>query len=70
MRQTKLGSLIESTLNILSGFFINVAIGVYLFPFFGFNITWNQSFAIGVIYTIIAIARSYIWRRIFNHIKL
>ena len=66
MTQTKLGSFIEAWVNIVIGFAINWTANMLIFPLFGFAVTGGQAFWIGVIFTFISLARSYIIRRWFN----
>jgi hypothetical protein len=66
MTQTRLGSLIEAFINVLIGFSINFVANLVIFPFFGFHITLGDNFVLGLLYTIISIARSYVIRRWFN----
>lgn len=66
MMQTRLGSLIESLLNVAIGFTINWTANMMILPLFGFAVTGAQAFGIGVLFTAISIARSYCIRRWFN----
>ena len=66
MNQTKLGSLIEACINFLIGFTINFIANMLILPLIGFHITASQNLFIGVLYTIISVARSYVVRRWFN----
>ena len=66
MNQTKLGSLIEAFVNIAIGFGINFAANLIVLPRFGFNVHPSEAFGIGLVFTVISIARSYIIRRWFN----
>lgn len=66
MTQTKLGSLYEAGFNVLIGFAINFVANLYVLPLFGFHITLTQNLAIGAIFTVISVARSYLIRRYFN----
>jgi hypothetical protein len=66
MTQTKLGSLYEAVFNVLIGFAINFVANLYVLPLFGFNVTLTQNLAIGAIFTVISVARSYLIRRYFN----
>lgn len=66
MTQTRLGSLYESLINIAIGFTINFCANLLILPLFGFDVTVSQNFGIGVLYTGISIARSYVIRRWFN----
>lgn len=69
MRQTRLGSVIESLANIVIGFAINWAANLLVFPLFGFDITPSQAIHVGLIFTAISLVRSYFLRRIFNRIR-
>jgi hypothetical protein len=69
MAQTKLGSFVEAWANIAVGFSINWVANMVIFPYFGFNIRAGQAFEIGLIFTAISLARSYILRRYFNGLK-
>lgn len=66
MTQTRLGSLYEALMNILIGFSINYVANLLIFPMFGFHISHRANFLMGVIYTGISLARSYVIRRWFN----
>lgn len=66
MNQTRLGSLIEAIINVIIGFTINYTANMLIFPLFGFHITPGANFALGLIYTVISVVRSYCVRRWFN----
>lgn len=66
MTQTRLGSLYEALINVLIGFGINYLANFVILPLYGFHITASQNFSMGLIYTGISIARSYVIRRWFN----
>lgn len=66
MPQTRLGSLIEATINVVIGFAINFAANLVILPLIGFQISVAQNLFIGVLYTLISVARSYCVRRWFN----
>ena len=66
MNQTRLGSLIEALANVVIGFGINWTANMLILPLFGFYVTGAQAFGIGVFFTVISIARSYVLRRWFN----
>lgn len=67
--QTKLGSFVESWANIVVGFTINYCANLLIFPLFGMHISPGNNFLLGVIYTGISLARSYVLRRWFNSLK-
>lgn len=68
--QTKLGSFVESWANIAVGFTINFVANLVILPMFGFtSLTPAKNFAIGLLYTVISLVRSYVLRRWFNGLK-
>jgi hypothetical protein len=67
MTQTRLGSFIEAVINIIIGFAINWGMNMLVLPWFGFDITGGQAFAIGLIFTVVSVARMYAIRRWFNN---
>lgn len=69
MAQTRLGSFAEAWANIAVGFGINFTANLIVLPWFGFNVTASDAFGIGVIFTGISLARSFLLRRAFNSIK-
>lgn len=64
--QSRIQSLIEALLNVAIGFAINFTANLFIFPLFGWEISVSQNLGMGVIYTAISIARSYVVRRGFN----
>lgn len=69
MAQTRLGSFAEAWANIAVGFGINFTANLIVLPWFGFNVTATDAFGIGVVFTGISLARSYVLRRWFNGLK-
>jgi hypothetical protein len=66
MRQTKLGSFIEACINILIGFAINYIMNLLILPLFGFHISLMDNLLMGLLYTVVSVARSYVVRRWFE----
>jgi hypothetical protein len=67
MTQTRLGSLIESLINVIIGFGINFCANLVILPLFGFTaLTVKTNLYIGLAYTIVSVVRSYVIRRWFN----
>jgi hypothetical protein len=64
--QSRLHSFIEAWANVAIGFGINFVANLLVLPLFGFHVGAAQAFGIGLIFTAISIARSYIIRRWFN----
>lgn len=70
MAQTKLGSAVEVFLNLLVGYTINFTANLLILPLFGFQtLTVTKNLEIGLVFTVISIARQYIIRRYFNGLK-
>lgn len=68
--QRKSHSILESIVNTIVGFGINFTANMLIFPLFGFHISPAANFLMGMIYTGISIARSYVLRRVFNGIMI
>lgn len=66
MTQSRLESLIETVINTCLGFIINYCANLVILPLFGFHITPGANFLMGLLYTVISVARSYAVRRWFN----
>lgn len=66
-RQLRRHSVAEVLLNTATGFIISYTAGLFIFPLiFHHSVSAGQNFWVVFIYTVISIARSYIWRRVFN----
>ena len=66
MSQSRLASFVEAWANIAVGFGINFAANLVVLPWFGFAVTAGDAFGIGLVFTAISLARSYVLRRWFN----
>ena len=66
MQQTRLGSLIESAMNIAIGYVVALASQITIFPMFDIHITMSTNLWIGAWFTAISLVRSYVIRRWFN----
>jgi len=64
--QSRLASFAEAWANIAVGFGINFAANLIVLPWFGFAVTAGDAFGIGLVFTAISLARSYVLRRWFN----
>ena len=60
---------IESLIDVGSGFILAILIQLYIFPFFGLFPTVWDSIGIALIFTVVSILRSAIWRNFFRKIK-
>ncbi len=65
--QSKTESLVEATLNTASGFIVSLLVSWAIYPLYGFKPSFGQLTSITVIFTVVSILRSFLWRRYFNH---
>jgi hypothetical protein len=63
-------SLIEAIANVAVGFGVAVATQVLVFPMFGLEASLSQNLAIGCIFTVVSIGRSYALRRLFEAMRM
>ena len=67
MSQTKAKSLIESILNVGSGLIISFLVMQFVIcPLYGMELPARSNLSITLIFTVISITRTYIWRRYFE----
>ena len=59
-------SLIESFIDVGSGFVLAVLIQLYIFPLFNLYPSILDSLGIASIFTIVSITRSWLWRMVFK----
>ena len=59
-------SLIESFIDVGSGYILAILIQLYIFPFFGLYPTVWDSIGIALIFTGVSISRSWLWRLVFK----
>lgn len=64
--QTRLGSFIESLVNVAIGFVIALLSQLVIFPAYGIHVPISVDLAITAWFTLISVARSYALRRWFN----
>lgn len=67
--QSRLGSLIESSVSTAIGYTVALIANLSVLPLFGYQPTLNQASAIALIFTIISLVRGYLVRRLFNRIS-
>ena len=68
--QKKSHSALEAIFNTIIGFGISMTANLLVLPLFGYKVGIAQAFWIGIIFTFISIARSYVLRRLFNRIMV
>ena len=64
----KVRCFIESFIDVGSGLILAILIQLYIFPFFGLYPTIWDSLHIALIFTVVSIIRSAIWRNFFRKI--
>lgn len=67
--QSRKGSAIEAVANVVFGYGIAVAAQSAIFPLFGIYVGAKEHLAIGALFTVVSLVRSYVLRRIFNRLR-
>jgi len=62
-------SLIESFIDVGSGFIIAILIQIFIFPLFNLYPTIIDSIGIALIFTVVSITRSWLWRLVFRRYR-
>ncbi|WP_235062914.1 DUF7220 family protein [Paramagnetospirillum caucaseum] len=61
-------SMVEAVANVVIGYGIAVATQVVVFPIFGIHITLADDLAIGLVFLLVSLIRSYMLRRVFERL--
>lgn len=69
MKQSRLMSLVEAVINVIVGYGVAVMTQILIFPIFGLHTTLAQNLKMGLVFTIVSIARSFALRRLFEAIR-
>ena len=69
MKQSPRMSLIEAITNVAVGFGLALLTQILVFPLFGLQVSLGENLAIGGLFTLASIARSYTLRRAFEAIR-
>jgi hypothetical protein len=64
--QSRRQSLIEAITNVVVGYALAVLTQIVVFPWFGLQVPFRDNLAIGALFVIISLLRSYALRRIFE----
>lgn len=67
--QSRRLSLIEAATNVAVGYGVAVLAQIAIFPLFGIHASLSDNLLIGLLFTVVSLARSYCLRRIFNRIR-
>ena len=65
-RQSRVMSFVESVANVIVGYGVAVVTQILIFPIFGLHTTLAQNLKMGAVFTAVSIARSYVFRRMFE----
>ncbi len=68
MAQSRMGSLVESIANVAIGYGVAVGAQVAIFPLFGVHLPLQSNLAIGALFTVVSLVRSYCLRRLFRRL--
>ena len=68
MKQSRLMSLVEAVTNVIVGYGVAVVTQILIFPIFGLQTTLGQNLAMGGVFTIVSLFRSFALRRLFEAI--
>lgn len=69
MTQSRRMSLIEAITNVAVGYALAVATQIVVFPWFGPQMDLGDNLALGALFTLIALLRSYALRRLFERLR-
>lgn len=69
MKQSRLMSLVEAITNVIVGYGVAVMTQILIFPIFGLQTTLGQNLAMGGIFTIVSLIRSFLLRRLFEAVR-
>ena len=70
MKQSRLMSLVEAITNVVVGYGVAVMTQILIFPVFGLQTSLGQNLAMGGIFTIVSLLRSFALRRFFESFRV
>ena len=70
MKQSRLMSMVEAITNVVVGYGVAVVTQILIFPIFGLQTTLGQNLAMGGIFTIVSLLRSFALRRFFESFRV
>lgn len=69
--QSRKASMTEALMNTASGFIVSMMVWQWIVaPLYNIPVTLGQNIGITSIFTVVSIARSYAWRRLFNWLTM
>jgi hypothetical protein len=63
-------ALVEAATNVVVGYGLAVLVQLVAFPVFGIRLSVGENLAIGAVFTVASLARSYLLRRLFERIRI
>ena len=66
--QSRTGSLVEASTNVLVGYLLALATQRLIYPLFGIATTLSTDALIAIVFTLVSLARAYLLRRVFEHL--
>lgn len=69
VRQSRAGSLMEATSNVVLGFVLALLVQRAVYPAFGIQTTWTTDTVIAAIFTAVSLVRGYLLRRLFERLE-
>lgn len=69
MSQSRAISFVEALANVVVGYGVAIATQMVVFPWFGLQTTLAENIAMGGIFTLASIVRSYSLRRLFERLR-
>jgi len=70
MKQSPAMSLLEAISNVVVGYGVAVVTQMLVFPVFSLQTTLGQNLKMGLVFTVVSIARSFTLRRVFEAIRV
>ena len=61
-----MSDILESVIDVGSGYFLSIIIMLTIFPLFNLHPTIFENFQIALIFTMVSMTRSALWRRFFR----
>ena len=69
MKQSRWMSFAEAVVNVVVGYGVAVVTQMLVFPFFGIRASVSDNRLLGVIFTVVSLARSFSVRRVFEGLR-
>lgn len=67
MGQSKRASLLEALVNVTVGFLVSLIVWTFVVvPIWNLPVSMHENLQITLLFTAVSVARSYVWRRVFN----